>query len=92
LDLRFSEVVMKGFIFWDIMPCSPLKVSWCFRGICRAHLQGLRVSQEINHCFMLEMTHYSQTSVHFQQTTWCYIPKDRTLSPCVFWTNLKMVL
>jgi hypothetical protein len=30
-------VVMKRSIFWDTMPCSPLKVSWCFAGTCHLY-------------------------------------------------------
>jgi hypothetical protein len=25
-------VVMRSYILWDIMPCSPFKVNWRFRG------------------------------------------------------------
>jgi hypothetical protein len=31
---------MLSSVFWDITPCSPLKVSRCFGGTCRLHLQG----------------------------------------------------
>jgi hypothetical protein len=31
-------VVMKKSIFWDITPCSPLKVSPCFGGKCAPYL------------------------------------------------------
>jgi hypothetical protein len=30
------------------VPCSPLKVSWHFRGLCCLHLQGQRISQARN--------------------------------------------
>jgi hypothetical protein len=33
-------------MFWDMTPCSPLKVNRRFRGTCRLHLQGRRISQE----------------------------------------------
>jgi hypothetical protein len=33
-------VFSKGFIFWDITPCSPTKINRHFEGICRLHLQG----------------------------------------------------
>jgi hypothetical protein len=39
----------KSCIFWGIPPCIPLKINWRFGGICRLHLQGLRVSQARNH-------------------------------------------
>jgi hypothetical protein len=28
-----TEVAMKSTLFWDITPCSPLKVNRCFGGI-----------------------------------------------------------
>jgi hypothetical protein len=31
---------MKSSIFWDIKPCSPLKVNRCFGGTCCLHLHG----------------------------------------------------
>jgi hypothetical protein len=33
-------VVMKSYPFWDITPCSPLKVNRRFGGIYRLHFQG----------------------------------------------------
>jgi hypothetical protein len=35
-----TPVVMKSSIFWDIKPCSPLKVNRRFGGTYRLHLQG----------------------------------------------------
>jgi hypothetical protein len=35
-----TAVVMKSSVFWDITPCSPLKVNRCFGGTYRIHLQG----------------------------------------------------
>jgi hypothetical protein len=40
-----TAVVMKSTIFWDIMPCSPLKVDQRFRGTYHLHFQGRRISQ-----------------------------------------------
>jgi hypothetical protein len=34
-----TAVVMKSTIFWDITPCSPLKVNQHFGGTYRLHLQ-----------------------------------------------------
>jgi hypothetical protein len=34
-----TAVVMKSSIFWDITPCSPLKVNQRFGGTYRLHLQ-----------------------------------------------------
>jgi hypothetical protein len=39
---------MKSSIFWDITPCSPLKVNRSFGETCRLHLQGGRISQANN--------------------------------------------
>jgi hypothetical protein len=36
-----TEGIIKSTIFWDITPCSPLKVNQCFRGTYRLHLQDL---------------------------------------------------
>jgi hypothetical protein len=38
----FTAVVMKGIIFWDMTPCSPLSVNRRFGGTYRLHLQGQR--------------------------------------------------
>jgi hypothetical protein len=39
------ELQSKYSIFWDITPCSLLKVNRRFGGTCRLHLQGRRISQ-----------------------------------------------
>jgi hypothetical protein len=43
-----TAVVMKSTIFWDITPCSPLKIDWRFGGIYRLHLQGRRIIRARN--------------------------------------------
>jgi hypothetical protein len=43
-----TVVVMKSYFFWDIMLCSPLKVSQRFRWTYYLHLQGQRISQARN--------------------------------------------
>jgi hypothetical protein len=35
-------------VFWDIIPCSPLKVNRRFGIICQFHLQGRRISHARN--------------------------------------------
>jgi hypothetical protein len=35
-----TAVFMKSSIFWDITPCTPLKVNRRFGGTYRLHLQG----------------------------------------------------
>jgi hypothetical protein len=40
-----TAVVMKSSSFWDITPCSPLKVSRRFGGKHRLYLQDRRIKQ-----------------------------------------------
>jgi hypothetical protein len=44
-----SYKVLNNSVLWDITPCSPLKVSRRFGGICRLQLQGRRMSQARSH-------------------------------------------
>jgi hypothetical protein len=44
-----AAVVTKGSRFWDIAPCSPLKVNWRFGGPYRLNYQVWEISQK-NHC------------------------------------------
>jgi hypothetical protein len=41
-----TPVVMNSSVFWDITPCSPLKVNRRLRGTYRLHLQGLRITEQ----------------------------------------------
>jgi hypothetical protein len=41
-------MVMKIYAFWDIIACSPSKISQHFGGTCCLHLQGQRISQARN--------------------------------------------
>jgi hypothetical protein len=43
-----EELCLKSTTFWDITPCSPLKVNRHFGGTCRLHHQGRRISQTRN--------------------------------------------
>jgi hypothetical protein len=74
-----TAVVMKSTIFWDIMPCSPLKVNRelppAFTLVsCLAYSSTLKV----------EAICSSETSVRFQRTTRRYIPGDSTLRNLVW--------
>jgi hypothetical protein len=60
---------LKSTVFWDITPCSPLKVNRCCGGTYRFHLQGRKISRAI--CS-------SEISFDFQRTTRRYIPEDST--------------
>jgi hypothetical protein len=53
-----TAVVMKSTIFWDITPCSPLKVNRRFGGMYRLHLQGRRISRGRNqHALLVTCFH-----------------------------------
>jgi hypothetical protein len=43
-----TAVVMKSSVFWDIPPCSPLKVDRRFGGTYRLYHQGRRMNQARN--------------------------------------------
>jgi hypothetical protein len=52
IHMRFevlSAVVMKSSVFWDITPCSPLKVNQHLRGTCQLAFNRLHniISQKI---------------------------------------------
>jgi hypothetical protein len=66
---------LKSYTFWDIKPCSPLKVNGRLGGTCRYHLHGRSISQARNH-------HEAGS----KQPTWRYTPEARTLHShrCVY--------
>jgi hypothetical protein len=97
-----TAVVKKSSVFWDITPCSPLKVNRPFEGTCRLHLQGRRISQARNQlgsachlCYLvysstlkMKVTCSSETSVDFQGAAWRYIPENAFQSKNI--TNNKI--
>jgi hypothetical protein len=81
-DLFFK----KSSIFWDIMPCSPLKVNLLFGGACPFIFRlCLPPAFTLVSCSVpsltskMEATCSPRTLVDFQQTTQRYVPEDRTL-------------
>jgi hypothetical protein len=98
LQIEFEvliEVVMKGYIFWHVPPCSPLKINWRL-GKCRLHLQDRRTSQERKQCeagsklsltLKFEATFSSETSVNFPRNTRSYIPENRILHELELFVN-----
>jgi hypothetical protein len=82
-------------MFWDITPCSLLKVNRCFSGICCLHLHGKRIRNQHKICirqssqafFLLGLLLYPEmatvcsfeTSVYFQRIIWHCIPENRSL-------------
>jgi hypothetical protein len=63
-------------IFWDITPCSPLKVNRRFGGTCRLNIQGERIIQTRNQYKLgrkqsklkMEVTFSYESPVCFQRT------------------------
>jgi hypothetical protein len=53
-----TAVIMKGSIFWDITPCSPLKVNRCFGGTY--------------YFLKMEAVCSSETSIDFQRLAICF--------------------
>jgi hypothetical protein len=68
-------VVMKSTIFWDITPCTPMKVNRRFGGKCCIHVQDRRISRARNQREAGRKQSSSETSVDIQRTTWSYIPE-----------------
>jgi hypothetical protein len=72
---------MKNSVFWDINPCSPLKVNRHFEGLCRLHLffatcihAGLLLGLFFGREDRGDMV--SETSVDFKCATLIYTPDD----------------
>jgi hypothetical protein len=87
-------VILKNSIFWDVTPCSMLKVNRRFGGICSFHFHGRRIHQARNKheavnkqrvclayysTLKMEEAYYPESSVNFQQASRQYIPEHRTL-------------
>jgi hypothetical protein len=47
-DRKHTKTNQKSYSFWDIAPCSPLKVNRRLEGTYRLHLQGQRIFQARN--------------------------------------------
>jgi hypothetical protein len=83
-----GKYLLKGTIFWDITPCSPLNVNRRFGETYHLHLQGRRL---LDTCFYagsclvysstlkMEALFSSETSIDIERTTRRYIPEDSTL-------------
>jgi hypothetical protein len=73
-----SEIQSKSTNFWDITPCSPLRVNRRFGGTYRLHLPWF-FAELISSTLKMEKICSSETSVDTQRITRCYIPEDVTL-------------
>jgi hypothetical protein len=63
-------------MFWDIMPCSPLKDNRRFGGTCHLHMVSCLTYSSTP---KMEAPFVSETSVGFKRTTGRYIAEERTL-------------
>jgi hypothetical protein len=77
----FTAVVIKGIIFWNMTPHSPLSFNRCFGGTYRLHLQAacLLVAEPISSTLKMEAICSSETSVETQRNTRRHIPEDDAL-------------
>jgi hypothetical protein len=83
-----TGVFIKLQIFWDITPCSPLKVKGLFGRKNYLHLQDRIMSEKeeravscLGYSSILKVkdTCCSKISVGLEQSTWHYMPEDRTI-------------
>jgi hypothetical protein len=68
---------MESSVFWDIMPCSPLKVNQLLRLPPDFTLVSYSTYTST---LKMEATRSSETSVYFQRTIRRYVAEDRTLN------------
>jgi hypothetical protein len=74
-----TPVGMKISIFWDITPCSLLKVNRRYGETSPPSSGSNKPSKIPPHSASQLLLRSSETSVHFHQTTRRYIPEDITL-------------
>jgi hypothetical protein len=83
LHIYSNSLRMTISIFWDITPCSPLKVNRSFaRNESPSELCLLLTSCWFHSWLSTlkkETTHSSETSAELERTTWRYIAEDRTV-------------
>jgi hypothetical protein len=79
LDTQISLYILKGTIFWDITPCSPLRFNRRFGGTYRLHLQGRKNKPSKKpEGKQVEALCSPETSVDSQRTTRRCIQEDVT--------------
>jgi hypothetical protein len=100
IKVKICKWSRKSSNFQDIMPCSLVKVNWCFSGTHCLHLQSWRGSQARKHhqqtairaSFLLDLLFNSEDGGNmFHPITWHYIQEDRTPHSCCC-KNLKSSL
>jgi hypothetical protein len=99
VDINMDTTEIKTSIFWDIMPCSPLKVnqSWKVSQALFAACSMLLSCLAYPSALKMAMICSSEMSAAFQRTTWRYIPEDiflnyhryMNLRPCIKGTSYQ---
>jgi hypothetical protein len=74
--LLWTRQWMKSSIFWDITPCSPLKVNKHFALLATCFNAGFLA--DYSSTLKMEAKYSSETSDDFQRTTRRYNSEDRT--------------
>jgi hypothetical protein len=90
IGFEVLTAVVRSSIYWNITPCSPLKVNRRFGETYRLHLQGRRISEKAGgkqtsyavyfSTLKMEAICYSVTSLDFQRTTRRYVSEDGTFN------------
>jgi hypothetical protein len=76
-----TAVAMESSVFWNIRPCTPLKIDRHFGGTNRLHLNGRRMLLYAGiflgyfSTLKTQKTHSSEKSIDFLQTTGRNIPE-----------------
>jgi hypothetical protein len=81
----------KRTVFWDIRPCSPLKINWRFGQFSLSPDFKLVSCSTYSSILKMGAIWYSETSLDFQRTTQCYIPEDIIVHNCCC-ENLKFYI
>jgi hypothetical protein len=72
---ELRTALVRSLVFWDVAPCSHVEVDRRLRGVYGLDNQGFIA-------LMIEAVRTSETSVHFNVTTWRYIPENSELHIC----------
>jgi hypothetical protein len=64
-----TAVAKKSSVFWDMTPCSPLKIN----------------PETLKSTLRMEATRFSETLVDFQRTTRFCIPKEKIFRDSIFY-------
>jgi hypothetical protein len=81
VNSRNKFLLIASFVFWDIVPCNPLKLK--SQPTFRENISPQSLGTKYKQCFLADSFSFLlgsyETSVDFQRTTLCYFREDRTL-------------